>query len=406
MGERAADVVIVGGGIMGASLAWELARRGAGKVTLLERHTIAFGGSGRTGALLRRHYSNVPEATLAQRGWEVYSQFPEVVGGEPVHTACGLVVTVDTSPECEANIGKLKRNIALQNEVGIPSRAVTPAELHDLQPFADWSDVRIAAYEHDSGYVDAVTATRGMALAAQRHGAEIREHVRVLGVETDGSRVTGVRTEQGVIPAGTVVVAAGPWTNQALAGSGVALPIEALRVQVAILHRPIELEQPHFVYLDTAAGIFCRPWAPGRTMIGVGGGDQHDACDPDDYREQNDPGYPQLAIDAISKRIPAMKRASYLSGQVGLYDMSPDTHPMIGAAGPDGLHVMAGFSGAGFKKGPAVGQAMADLLLDGRCDWVDLIPFRPGRFAEPGFDPNQAWTDSEYTFSSDFGHRL
>ncbi len=402
----AADVVIVGGGIMGTSLARELALRGAGSVLLLERRTVAFGGSGRTGALLRRHYSNVPEATLAHRGWEIYSNFPEIVGGEPVHTACGLVVTVDTSPECEANIGKLHRNIALQNGVGIPSRAVTPEELAELQPFADWSDVRIAAYEHNSGYVDSVTATRGMAQAARRAGAEIREQTPVLGVETDGSRVTGVRTGDGVIHAGAVVVAAGPWTPQALAGSGVELPIEATRVQVAILHRPLELEQPHFVYLDTAAGIFARPWAPGRTMIGVAGGDQHDACDPDDYREQNDPDYPQLAIDAISKRIPAMKKASYLTGQVGMYDMSPDTHPLLGAIGPDGLHVMTGFSGAGFKKAPGIAEAMSDMITKGHCDWVDMSVFRPGRFFEPGFDPNAPWTDTEYTFSSDFGHRL
>ncbi|MGI9252389.1 MAG: NAD(P)/FAD-dependent oxidoreductase [Thermomicrobiales bacterium] len=406
MSERYSDVVIIGGGIMGTSLARELTRRGAGKVMLLERHTIAFGGSGRTGALLRRHYSNVPEATLAHRGWEIYANFPEIVGGEPVHTNTGLVVTVDTSPACEENIEKLRRNVALQNAVGIPSRVVTPEELHELQPFADWSDVRVAAYEHNSGYVDSVTATRGMARAAAREGAIIREGVRVLGIETDGTRVTGVRTAEGVIPAGTVVVAAGPWINQVLAGSGVTLPIETLRVQVAILHRPLELEQPHFVYLDTAAGIFCRPWAPGRTMIGVGGGDQHDACDPDDYLEQNDAGYPQLAIDAISKRIPAMAGASYLTGQVGMYDMSPDTHPLLGAVGPDGLQVMTGFSGAGFKKGPAIAEAMSDLMLTGRCDWVDMHPFRPGRFDEPGYDPNQPWTDTEYVFSSDFGHRL
>ncbi|MFM9107721.1 MAG: NAD(P)/FAD-dependent oxidoreductase, partial [Chloroflexota bacterium] len=399
-------VVIVGGGIMGTSLARELATRGAGRVVLLERRTIAFGASGRTGALLRRHYSNVPEATLAHRGWQVYSRFPDLVGGPPVHDPCGLVVTVDTTPACEANIGKLRRNVALQNAVGIPARAVSPEELADLQPFADWSDVRIAAYEHNSGYVDSVTATRSMAHAAVRAGAEIREQTPVLGIETDGSRVTGVRTPDGVIPAGVVAVAAGPWTNAALTGSGVQLPIETLRVQVAVLHRPIELEQPHFVYLDTAAGIFTRPWAPGRSMVGVGGGDQHDACDPDDYLEQNDPGYPQLAIEAISKRIPAMKRASYLSGQVGLYDMSPDTHPMIGAVGPEGLHVMAGFSGAGFKKGPAVGEAMADVIATGRCEWVDLSVFRPARFFDPAYDPAAPWTDTEYTFSSDFGHRL
>ena len=399
---RGVDVAVVGGGIMGASIARELARRGAGRVVLFERGTIAAGASGKTGALLRRHYSNRPEAVLAQRGWQVYANWPEAVGGEPVHTATGLVVTVDTGPAFPRNAERLRRNVAMQNALGIPSRVVTAAELRDLQPFADWDDVEVAAYEPDSGYVDAVAATRGMALAARRAGAEVREGTAVLGIVLDGDRVAGVRTAEGVVPAGRVVVAAGPWTNRVLAGSGVTLPLEALRVQVAILHRPLDLEPPHFVYLDTATGVFTRPWAPGRTMVGVAGGDQHDPVDPDAYDERPDPDYGRLATEAIARRVPRMRGAAYLTGQVGLYDMSPDAHPMLGAVGPEGLLVAAGFSGAGFKKGPAVGEAMAGLLLDGGVDWVDLAPFRPGRFADEAW--RAPWSDTEYELGSDFGH--
>lgn len=400
-----ADVAIVGGGIMGTSLAWHLARRGIG-VTLLERSTIAFGGSGRTGALLRRHYSNESEATLAQMGWETYAHWPDVIGGAPVHTPAGLIVTVDTSAACQENIEKLHRNVALQNRLGIPAQVVGPDDLRRLQPFACWDDVQVAAYEPDSGYVDAVAATRGMALAARRAGATIHEGCPVLGVETEGERVSGVQTSDGLVAADIVVVAAGPWTNPVLASAGLQLPIEALRVQVAILQRPLALEQPHFVYLDTAAGIFCRPWGPGRTLVGVGGGDQHDPVDPDAYREQNDPDYPAIAIAAIARRLPAMAGASYLTGHAGLYDMSPDTHPLLGPFGPSGLYVMAGFSGAGFKKGPAVGQALAELIVDGRASCADLHPFHPDRFTEPGFDPMRPWTATEYAFSRDFRHRL
>lgn len=406
MAERGIDIAVVGGGIMGTSLALELARRGAGRVVVFERQTVAFGGSGRTGALLRRHYSNEPEAILAQAGWETYADWPERIGGDPVHTPCGLIFTADTGDACIENVERLRANVAMQNRLGIPSQVVTPDELRELQPFAVWDDVRLAAYEPDSGYVDAVAATRGMARAAVAAGAEIREQTPVLGISTGGERVVGVQTADGVVPAGTVVVAAGPWTNAALAGSGVSLPIDVLRVQVAILHRPLELEQPHFVLLDAAAGIFCRPWGPGRTMIGVAGGDQHDHADPDAYREQNDPGYGATAIAALAKRIPAMRRASYLTGHAGLYDMSPDAHPLLGAIGPDGLFVATGFSGAGFKKGPAVGRALADLILTGGCGWVDLHPFRPGRVFEPGYDPAAPWGPHEYAYSTDFGHRF
>ena len=403
--ERSADIVIVGGGIMGASLAWHLARRGAGRVLLLERDVVAAGASGRTGALLRRHYSNQPEAILAHRSWSTFANWPEIIGGPAVHTPTGLIVTVDTSPERAANVDRMRRNVEMQNEVGIPSRVVSRAELEELQPQANWDDVTFAAYEPDSGYVDAIPATQGMARAARAAGADVREGVGVCHVLVQGDRVTGVRTTEGDIATETVVVAAGPWSTPLMKSAGVSLPIEALRVQVAILQRPLDVAE-HMVYLDTAAGIFTRPWAPGRTLIGVGGGDQHDPVDPDIFETRNDAGYGDLAIAAIAQRIPGMRRARYLHGHAGLYDMTPDAHPVIGAAGPDGLYVAAGFSGAGFKKGPAVGEALADLILapEQGPDWVDLAPFSPERFA--GDRWKEPWGPNEYAFSSDFGHGL
>lgn len=403
--KRSADIVIVGGGIMGASAAWRLARRGAGRVLLIERDVVAAGASGRTGALLRRHYSNRPEAILAHRSWETFAHWPDVVGGPPVHTPSGLIVTVDTSPERAANVGRLRRNVAMQNEVGIPSRVVTRAELQALQPQANWDDVTFAAYEPDSGYVDAIPATQGMARAARTAGAYICEGVGALQILTSGERVSGVRTTAGDIAAENVIVAAGPWTPWLTQSAGADLPIEAIRVQVAILQRPLDVAE-HMVYLDTAAGIFTRPWAPGRTMIGVGGGDQHDPVDPDAFESRNDAGYGDLATAAIARRIPGMRHARYLHGHAGLYDMTPDAHPIIGPAGPDGLYIAAGFSGAGFKKGPAVGEALADLILapDRGPEWVDIGPFSPQRFT--GTNWQAPWGPDEYAFSSDFGHGL
>jgi sarcosine oxidase subunit beta len=316
----------------------------------------------------------------------------------------GIVVTVDTGPGSEGNLERLYRNVAMQNSLGIDSHVVSPAELKALQPFARVDDIAAAAYEPTSGYVDAVAATRSMAMAAVREGVSIREGCQVLGIRGTGGRVLGVETDEGFVAAGAVVCAAGPWTTSLLASAGISIPIAALRVQIAIVHRPLELEQPHFVYIDTAAGMFCRPWGPGRSLIGVGGGDQHDAVDPERYDERNDPGYPTLAIAAAAKRIPAMARANYLHGHAGLYDMTPDAHPVIGSTGIDGLYVAAGFSGAGFKKGPAVGMCLAELMCDGKATTVDLEPFRLTRFEGDGW--RKPWSETEYVFTSDFGHRF
>jgi sarcosine oxidase subunit beta len=399
-----ADVVVIGGGIMGTSTAWQLARRGAGQVVLLEKATIAAGASGWTGALLRRHYTNRPEATLAHQSHLVFQNWPETVGGTCGYEPHGLIVTVDQSPEVVQNVELLAKNVAFQQSLGIETQVVTAAELKRLQPWCTVDDVQTVAYEPTSGYADAPLATRSMADAAEREGAVVLEWVETECIQTDGTRVTGVQTDQGTIATNTVVLAAGPWSVTLAATAGVRLPIETIRVQIAIVHRPRELTEPHFVFLDMAAGCFMRPWAPGRSLLGVAGGDQHDAVDPDNFVLGNDTAYPDQAKAAAAKRIPAMARAQYLHGHAGLYDMSPDTHPVIGPAGPEGLIVACGFSGAGFKKGPAVGQCIAELITEGQSSLVDLAPFRLERFDEPDWD--KPWSNTEYAFTSDFGHKL
>src|SRR5690606_7317347 len=270
-----------------------------------------------------------------------FANWPDVVGGEPVHTRCGLVVTVDAGPGFEANVDRLHRNIALQNAVGIPSRALTAAELRALEPRAEAVNL-IAAYEPDSGAVDAVAATRGMAQAAIRAGALIEEGCPVHEIMVEGDRVTGVRTAQGEITAGTVVCAAGPWSTRLLATAGVDLPVTALRVQVVVVQRPLSFEPAHDADIDAVAGFFCRPWGPGRTLVGVSGGDQHQPVDPDACDPGLDAGYAPQAVAAISRRFPGLAAAVPLHGHAGMYDMSPDAHPILGPAGPSGLYVMAG----------------------------------------------------------------
>ncbi len=399
-----ADVVVIGGGIMGTSIAWQLARRNAGRVVLLEKATIAAGASGWTGALLRRHYTNLPEATLAHQSHLIFRNWPEIVGGSCGYQPHGLIVTVDQSPAVAQNVELLAKNVAFQQSLGIETEVVTAQDLKSLQPWCYVDDIQTAAYEPISGYTDAPLATRSMADAAERTGATILEWVTTTCIRTDGTCVTGVETDQGTIATNTVVLAAGPWSTKLAATAGVRLPIETIRVQIAIVHRPRELSEPHFVFLDMAAGCFMRPWAPGRSLLGVAGGDQHDAVDPDNFALGNDAAYPEQAKAATARRIPAMSRAQYLHGHAGLYDMSPDTHPIIGAAGPEGLLVACGFSGAGFKKGPAVGQCLAELICEGQSQLVDLSPFRLERFDEPGWD--RPWSDTEYAFTSDFGHKL
>ena len=221
-----ADVVVIGGGITGVSAAWNLAKAGAGKVVLLERATIAAGASGWTGALLRRHYSNLPEATLANESHKVWRNWAEIVGGDCGYVPQGIIVTVDQSPAVAANVELLAENVAKLQKLGVETEVLTAAQLIELQPWCVADDIVTCAYEPTSGYCDAPLATRSMADAAERAGAQICEWVETVSIETDGSRITGVQTADGRIATDSVLLAAGPWSTELAATAGVTLPVE------------------------------------------------------------------------------------------------------------------------------------------------------------------------------------
>ena len=398
------EIAVIGGGIVGGSIAWQLASSNAGSVTIYEKSIVAAGASGRTGALLRRHYTNESEARLAQLGWETYRDWENRVGGSCGYVPWPVVVTVATKGDYASNVELLRANIAMQNRLGIDSRLISADEFQQLQPHAFAGDVDFVSYEPDSGYVDSIQATTSMIEAAQKAGSTVREGVEVTAIHQSGGRVSGISTSAGDAPADIVVCAAGPWSTAVMRTAGVDIPISTIRVQIIIAQRPLELFEPHFIYLDTVAGIFSRPWAPGRTLIGVAGGDQHDEVDPNTANLFNDHTYPARAIAAIAHRIPAMKHARYLHGQAGLYDLTPDAHPIIGSTGLNGLYVAAGFSGAGFKKAPAVGIALTELITDGEARSADLAPFSLSRFETDAW--KLPWSQTEYRFDSDFGHGL
>ncbi len=403
MAERT-DVVIIGGGIMGTSLAFALTKLGVRDVMIVERRTLAAGASGRTGALLRQHYTNVPEATLAHLSLLTYANWNDKIGGDCGFVNTGSIVTISTSGDDAVNIERMHRNIAMQNRVGIQSEVITADRYRELQPFARMDDVEVAAYERDSGYVDAVAATRGMANAAMRGGARVAEERAVTGILVDRDRVVGVETNTGTVLAGTVVCAAGAWSVPLLKQIGVDVPVEAQRVQVTVLNRPMDMpESGTMTYVDTAAGFFCRNAGPNRTLAGVGGGEFHDVVDPFSYDDRMDHGFDDAVKRTLARRMPAMARATTLYGYACLYDMTPDLHPILGGVeGIGGLHLMVGFCGAGFKKGPAIGRCMAELIVHGKSTTVDLTPFRLSRYADGSW--KQPWSPNEYQLSSDFGH--
>ncbi len=372
------DVIVVGGGINGASIAFNLAKRGL-KVALIEKDFIAAGPTGRSSAIIRQHYSNEVTARMALRSLRIFQNFDDVVGGDPDFHQTGFLLAA--RPE---DVEQLKANVALQQSVGINTRLVSPEEAKELEPHLSIEGIAAAAYEPESGYADPAATATAYARRARDLGATLRLGTRVLSLQVEKGRVTGVVTDKGTFGAGAVVVAAGPWSPLITETIGIRLPIKASRHQVAVYRRPAEFER-HMVYAGFADEIYIRP-ETGHLML-VGSIEPEEAenevPNPDNFNERVDFDVVAEFSERVARRYPVMERGTSAGGWASLYDITPDWHHILGALpGVEGLYCAAGGSGHGFKLGPAVGEMMADLIINGEKPDADINMFNFRRFVE------------------------
>lgn len=395
---QTAEVIIIGAGVMGSSLAFHLTRAGMTKVLVVDKHGLCGGMTARSGALVRMHYTNAPEARLAFASLSYFQHWHDIVGGACGFTRTGFIMTV--SP---VNAERLRHNVAMLQGLGVNTRVITAQELRDLQPACQVGDLALAAYEPESGYADPRATTTAFMQRAQQQGATLREGLMVTALRTAGGRVVGVDTTDGPIDAPVVVVMAGPWSDRLLKTAGIAFPITPQRAQIAFYDRPAALAQGHMVFIDGALGTYFRPHGQDLTLIGVGQWQQEAPPDPDAYNEANDPDYIPAARAKAGQRFLALAQATYARGHAGVYDVSPDSRAILDRApGIDGLYMAAGFSGTGFKISPAVGACMAELITQGQATFADITPFRLRRFEE-----NQPIQGAhEYILPEGFGHRV
>src|SRR5712691_3774035 len=212
------DFLIVGGGVIGASIAYHLARRRVGRVVLLEKSFLGAGSSGKSGAIIRQHYSNRLTASMAQKSLRIFEHFEDLIGGPPVFTRTGLVIVIN-----EKDKAGLEANLTMQQELGIDVRLVSAQVLADIDPNARLAEDEIAAFEAEAGYVEAVQVVASFAEAARREGADIRLGVEVKGLVAQGGKIVGVETNEGRYNCGTVVLATGPWAAQLGQEAGIRL---------------------------------------------------------------------------------------------------------------------------------------------------------------------------------------
>lgn len=372
------DVILIGGGIMGCCSAFELAQRGL-NVAVFDKKTIGEGPTGRSSAIVRQHYSNELTARMAHYSLGVFQNFSERVGGECGFERTGFVVLVDAADQAG-----LEANMALQRSVGIHTEALSPDALLDLMPGLAIGDLVTAAYEPESGYADPYQTVNAYAQAARRHGAAIHVNTEVTGVRIAGGKVSGVDTAKGAFDAPVVVNCGGPWGAQIASLAGVEAPINPCRVQVALFRRPPAEPHTHPVVIDFIQAAYLRPETGGLTLVGLVDPAEADAIvDPDRFNESVDFDFVVDVGDRLVHRYPAMERSESAGGFASLYAVTPDWHPLIDEAPTgSGFFLCAGFSGHGFKLGPAVGRMLADRILQAPDPLFDSRPFRLSRYAE------------------------
>jgi sarcosine oxidase subunit beta len=382
---RSAGIVIIGGGVNGLSTAYQLARRGARDVVVLERQWLGSGASGKTGALVRCHYANVPESQLTHEAMRIFRNWDDEIGaGTSGFSPVGFIQVV--APEHE---DRLRANVADQQALGIHTCIVDKHDLREIEPFLNTDDLTVAAFEPGSGYADPNATLQGFAAAARDLGVRIFEETPVTAVKTDGGRVTGVETPFGSIATDTVAVIAGSWAGSLLRPLGYDVHLSPSRTQVVLFRQPPRLEpRGHRVVIDAINHSWIRPEGGHCTLIGAERSVYN--ADPDELDESVDAPVIATSQRALAARFPIFEHAIMRGGWSGTYMRSPDGHPIIDRVpGVHGAWMMTGDSGTSFKTSPAIGIVLAEWIYDGAPKLIDPSPFRATRFAE-----NTPWIDA------------
>lgn len=372
-----ADVVIIGGGVMGVSAAYHLASSGVGRVVLLEKGDLGEGSTVRSAGGVRALFSDDINIALGQHSLEAFERFDTEFGQQIDLHQVGYLFLLDN----DADVAVFDTNAELQRSMGVDSRMISVEEAALLSPKINIDGLKAALWSPRAGHCTPEAVVQGYARAARRAGATILPHTAATGFAMDGSTILGVRTDRGLITSETVVCTAGAWSKEVGSWAGVPLPVRPLRRQILVTE-PISGLDPNTPFtIDFSTTLYFHNEGPG-LLIGMAG--DEDSWGFDVSRDHR--WLPSVA-EAMERRIPSLVDVGIQSGWAGLYEMTPDANALIGRSQDvQGFFYACGFSGHGFLMGPAVGEVMRDLYLD-RPPVVDVTALSLDRFQRDDVRP-------------------
>jgi sarcosine oxidase subunit beta len=365
-----ANVAIIGGGIMGASTAYHLAKRGCSDVVILEKDLLAQASTGLSAGGIRQQFSHPANIRLSQEAVRVFECFEDEFGVDIEFRQVGYLFLAQSEQVWQEFLS----NVEVQRSCGVPVEALSPGEIKYRWPYLHVEDLCGGTFGPKDGYADPYMAAMGFASAARRLGVRVEERARVTGIRVRDGRVQGVDTTRGPVAAPVVVNVAGPWAGEVARMAGFELPVQPYRRQVFVTQPFDPIQKPVPMILDIEPAFYFRGEGPG-VLMGMS-----DPDEPSGFDTHVDYPFMERVIDAAIHRAPLLEDAEILRGWGGLYAITPDDNPIITALpGVSGLFCAVGFSGHGFQQAPTVGRILSDLILDGETEF-NLSPFAHDRF--------------------------
>jgi sarcosine oxidase subunit beta len=367
---RRADVVIIGAGAIGASIAYQLGRRGMRDVVVLERDVVGAGSTSKAAGGIRVQFATRVEIELSLRGIAFFKRFEDEMGVPcDFHQEGYLFVVTD-----EPTLARFRENVALQRSMGADVRVIAPDDARALVPSLNVDDAIAAVWGPTDGHASPNDVVQAYAAQARARGVRIVEDTPVTGIVLERGRVTGVRTPAGAIATRLVVNAAGPWAPLVGRMAGLELPVDPRRRHIFVTDAFDGIRHPMPLVTDTGSGFYCRS-EQGAILMSPG-----DIGAATEYEAQVDWSMLELAVEKAIRRVPALEGAQVRHAWAGLRPLTPDGRAILDwAPGVEGLYLAVGFCGHGFQHSPAVGETVAEVLLDGRST-LDIHDLRLDRF--------------------------
>jgi len=366
-----ADVVIIGGGVIGASIAYHLTRQGIRDVLVLERDRLGSGSTSRNAGGIRLQFSTEINVRMSQRSLPALLRFEEEMGIDPLFSQVGYLFLITD----EGDVGPFERSLELWRRLGVPAVRLEREQIPSIFPELAVDDVRFATFCPSDGHADPNSILQGYVARARQGGARFEEGSTVTAIDQRGGRVTGVRCGERRIACATVVDAAGAWAGAVAALADVSVPVVPLRRQIFITNPVAGFDRDFPMTIEFSSGLYLHRDSGG-VLLGMA-----DPLDPVGFDDRVNWEFLPEVVERGLARLPLLERATIKTGWAGFYEDTPDKHAILGlVTGLEGFVCAAGFSGHGLMHAPATAQLIVEEMLDGRATTLDISDLSIERF--------------------------